>query len=220
MNEAIFLIHICLVLLFLGLALRLGRGGLTAYVCLSAVLANFFVVKQMELCGFHVTCSDVFAVGSILGLNLMQEIHGREAARDAMRTSLACLVFFACMSQIHLLYRPSPFDAAHDAYRAILSCAPRIVAASIGVYYIVQRFDLMFFALLKKIFPSLGVRLGVALLASQALDTALFSFFGLYGLVSSLMDIMAISFLVKCSIIACGSPIAAFLRRYACREAA
>ena len=72
MNETIFFLHIFSALLFLALAIRLGKMALGVYVALSGVLANLFVVKQIELFGLHATASDVFAVGGILGLNLLQ----------------------------------------------------------------------------------------------------------------------------------------------------
>ena len=213
MNEVLFFTHILLVLFFLAFAIRLGKEALIAFVSLAGVLANLFVVKEMTLFGLQVTCSDVFAIGGILGLNLLQEIFGKEAAKKAIRASLLALVFFACMSQIHLLYHPSDADQTHLSFASILSSAPRIIAASIGVYYVVQRFDLLFFSSLKRFISNLTLRLLASLLVSQAIDTILFSFLGLYGIVESLFDIILVSYIVKCSIIACGGPIAALFKR-------
>ena len=178
MNEAIFFAHILAALLFLGLCVRFGKMALGVYVALSGVLANLFVVKQIHLFGLHATASDVFAIGGILGLNLLQELFGGDAAKKAVQASLAALLFFACMSQLHLFYAPVEFDSTQVAFEAILSSAPRIVAASIGVYYLVQRSDVLFFGALKRAIGSFGVRVLVSLFFSQALDTALFSFFG------------------------------------------
>lgn len=214
MNEAIFFLHILAALLFLALAVRLGKMALGVYVALSGVLANLFVVKQIELFGLHATASDVFAVGGILGLNLLQELFGRESAKKTVVASLAALVLFACMSQIHLFYEPSGADATHNAFKAILSPAPRIVAASIGVYYFVQRVDILFFSFLKRGVERFGIRVLFSLLLSQALDTALFTFLGLYGLVEGLAEILLVSYAVKCAVIACSSPIAALLKRF------
>ena len=88
MNECIFLLHVALVIGFALGALRLGKEALTAWVALQAVLANLFVIKQMTFLGFTVTCSDVFAIGSIAGLNLVQEFFGKESARKARRSSV------------------------------------------------------------------------------------------------------------------------------------
>ncbi len=214
MNELIFILHIFSALFFLGVAVRLGKMALGVYIALSGVLANLFVVKQIELFGFHVTASDVFAVGGILGLNLLQEIYGSEEAKKAVRASLAALILFACMSQVHLLYSPSTFDSTHGSFVSILSSAPRIVAASIGVYYLVQRLDVLFFKFMRTGLKHFGIRVLFSLLISQALDTVLFSFFGLYGIVESLADIMILSYAVKCAIIACSSSLALLLKRF------
>ena len=220
MNEALFFTHILSVLLFLGIAVRLGQTTLTVYVALSGILANLFVVKQIALFSLHVTCSDVFAVGGILGLNLMQELYGRQAARKAIQASLFSLLLWVLMSQIHLLYVPSPFDQTQTAFDAVLGHSFRICAASVSVYYLVQRFDVLFFGFLKGLLQNLGVRLTLSLIVSQAIDTVLFSFLGLYGLVASIFDIIVMSFAMKCTIIACSSPIAAFLKRFSAKEMA
>lgn len=210
MNEIFFLCHIGLVVLFVLASLRLGRGALIAMIALQAVLANLFVVKQIFLFGFCVTCSDVFAIGSILSLNLLQEYFGKESGRLASRVSFFLLLFFALVSQVHLLYIPSPSDGTHLAFTTILSSSPRIILASIATFYLVQQFDLRFFPLLK---GPLFLRVGMALVASQLLDTVLFSFLGLYGLVSSLFDVMLLSFLIKCIIIGLSSPFVALSKR-------
>lgn len=219
MNQILFFLHILAVLGFLWFAVRLGKSALTAFIALCGVLANLFVVKQIELFTLQVTCSDVFAIGGILGLNLLQELYGRSSAKRASGTALLALVFFACMAQIHLLYTPSHFDQTQGSFFSILSSSPRIIAASCFVYYLVQRLDIVWFALLKKFLPFLALRIFISLILSQALDTVLFSFLGLYGIVSSLFDIIIMSFAVKCTVIACSSPIASLLKR-AHREAA
>ena len=80
MNELLFFIHVFLVVSFVMGALRLGKAALIALSAVQAVLANLFVVKQIDLFGFSITCSDVFAVGGILSINLIQEFFGKEAA--------------------------------------------------------------------------------------------------------------------------------------------
>ena len=136
MNESIFLLHVLVVLGFVLASLRLGKGALIALISLQGVLANLFVVKQMFFLGFSVTCSDVFAIGGILSLNLLQEYYGKEAAKQAVNISLLTLLFFAFMSQIHLLYAPTVSDTTHGAFQTIFSQSVRIVFSSIGTFYL------------------------------------------------------------------------------------
>ena len=215
-NELIFLSHIFVVVGFVLGALRLGNEALAALIALQAVLANLFVVGQMSLFGFSVTCSDVFAIGAILGLNLLQEYYGKDAANKAVRISFFCLVFFTIMSQIHLFYTPLPEERTYSAFYTILSSTPRIAFASMGVFYIVQKLDIRLFGWLKSLFRGncLPLRVFISLVLTQLLDTPLFSFFGLYGLVVSLFDIIAVSFFIKCLIIGCSAPISIFSKRF------
>lgn len=211
MNELIFLLHIGLVVAFLFLSLRLGERALIGFGALQGVLANLFVLKQIRLFGFAVTATDVFAIGAILSLNLLQEYYGKESAKQAIRLSFVSLLFFFAMSQIHLLYLPTPADGTQGAFLTLFSSTPRIIFASIATFYLVQQFDLRFFSLLK---GSLPLRVALSLLVSQLIDTVAFSFFGLYGLVESVFDIILVSFLMKTILIAISSPFVAFSKRF------
>ena len=194
----------------------MGSSALMVFAVLQGVLANLFVLKQITLFGWTVTCSDVFAIGAILSLNLLQETWGQQEAAKTIRISVLSLVFFAVMAQMHLFYLPSPFDVTQSAYRDILSASPRIVFSSIAVYYVVQKLDVRIFSFLKRTFLEkyLPIRLLVSLLFSQFLDTFLFSFLGLYGLVESVFDIIVMSYLIKCLIIASSSAFVGAVKRY------
>lgn len=203
MNELIFILHTVLIVFVTFGALKIGKEALVALTALLAVAANFFVLKQMILFSWNVTCSDVFAVGSILSLNLIQEHFGKEAARRAVSVCFFTMIFFGLMSQIHLFYIPSPDDYAHSSYLALLSPAPRLLLASLLSFFLVQQIDILFFGFLKKRFASVNwpLRNGASLFVSQFLDTVFFSFLGLYGLVTSLGSIIAVSFIVKLFVI-------------------
>lgn len=203
MNEMIFFLEILVIVAFVIGALRLGKGALTSWVTVQALIANLFVLKQISLFGLEVTASDAFAIGSVLGLNFLQEYFGKEEAKHATWVCFFFMLFFAVVSQLHLLYHSSTFDNTQSSYEQILSPAPRLLFASITVFFIVQQVDIRFFAFLKNNFPHLGfaIRAAIALVISQFLDTFLFSFVGLYGMVVSVFDIIAVSFAVKLLVI-------------------
>jgi queuosine precursor transporter len=214
-NEIFFFIQVFLCVGFTLIAARMGPYALAALIALNGVLANLFVVKQVTLFGLNVTCSDVFAVGSIIGLNLMQEHFGKEAAKKVIKVSFFAMLFFVLVSQIHLWYAPASQDETHAAFRTILSSTPRLVFASIGVYFLVQRLDVLLFGWLKKIFQDkrLGIRMGISLVLSQFTDTALFTFAGLYGIVASLFDVIVLSFAIKCLVILCSAPLVSLVKK-------
>jgi len=221
MNEILFFLHIILVMGFGFCALKMGKSTLTAWIALQAVLANLFVIKQICLFGFHVTCSDVFAIGSMLGLNLLREYFGQEATKKALWICLFAMTFFAAMGQIHLHYLPSPSDTAHPAFTTILSASPRLLLASLGVFMIAQQIDVRLFGLIKEKFKffSLGIRSAFSVTVSQFLDTFLFSIFGLWGIVAHLSDVILISFLIKLLVIGLMSPLLHFSKRFMSWEA-
>lgn len=202
MNEYIFLLHLLLSACLLWPFLRLGKEALFAWVTLQPILANLFVLKQVALFGFTVTCSDVYAVSSALGLNLLQEQYGKECAKKAVWASFLLLVFFVIMAFWHLLYYPSASDYTHNAYSAILSSTPRLVAASVASFLCVQWFDLQFYAYLRAQREKLSLfgRNIISLTMSQFIDTLLFTFLGLYGIVSELFDVFLVSFCIKLAI--------------------
>lgn len=210
MNEVYFFIQAIAVTGFMLIFLKLGKAALTSFVAASAILANLFVVKQISLFGFSVTCSDAFAVGGIFGLNLLQEYFGKEAARRAIYTSLGLLLFYLVFAQIHLMYTPAKSDFSQGAFEVLLSHSPRIIGASLVSFFIVQQVDLRLFSYLK---GKLVKRISLSLLCSQLLDTVLFSLLGLYGLVPSIWEIILVSFLIKVILIFLSAPFAAFSKK-------
>lgn len=209
MNEILFLLQTVLIVGFALGAMKLGKGALTAWVAVQALIANLFVLKQITLFGLDVTASDAFAVGSLLGLSFLQEYFGREEAQKATWVCFFFMTFFMLASQIHLLYSPSSHDATQEAFSTILSPAPRLTMASMGVFFLVQQIDVRLFAFLKNKAPGLdfAYRTGLVLVATQFLDTVLFSYAGLYGMVVSMVDIIFISFLIKLAVIFLITPI-------------
>ncbi len=208
-NEIVFIIHtLIIILLSLG-ALRIGEHALIALLCLLGVLSNLLIVKQVTLFGFAVTCSDVYAVGSILCLNLLQEYFGKKKAFQAIWASFFCLVVFLAMSQLHLWYTPNLFDITQEHYQAILGIMPRITIASIISYLTVQLIDTGVYSLLQTSFLGkfFTLRTIISLVFSQTLDTVLFSFLGLYGIVGSITHIIIVSLAVKLLIIGLSAPL-------------
>ena len=199
MNEILFIAHLAAVVAISYMARRLGRTALTCFVVLQSLMANLFVLKQVVLFGFEVTCSDVFSVGAIVALNLLQEDFDAAASRRAVLLSFFFMLFFVVMSWIHLLYIPSTTDYMHDAYRQVLGVAPRLMFASICTTIVAQAIDIRLFAYMKRCFPKalLSIRSGITISISQGVDTLLFTFLGLYGLVASPWDVVFISYAIK-----------------------
>lgn len=208
MNEILFFSHLFIVTLFVLIFLKLGKEAVIASVAIQAILANLFVIKQISWFGFEITCSDVFSIGSIFSLNLLREYFGLEIAKKAIWVSFFTMIFFTLMSQIHLFYLPSTFDNTHSSFLQILTPTPRLLIASLATFMVVQQLDIKLFGFFKK---NLSVpfwwRNAICITITQLLDTLLFSFLGLFSLVTCLTDIILVSYFVKIVIIALLAPL-------------
>lgn len=216
MNETNLLYQLLLVFGLCYGAFRFGKGALTCAVTLLALMANLFVLKQITLFAFEVTSSDAYAIGSILSLNLLREFHGKEAAKKATYICFFFMVCFVALSQIHLGFHPSPHDKAHFAYLFLLTPAPRLLFSSLIVFFAIQQLDLRLFAWISKLLPRsrFPLRSTLSLSISQLFDTILFSFIGLYGLVSNLSHVIIVSFLLKAAMVLALGPLMTLFRRF------
>ncbi len=214
-NELLFLAHVAAVAGFTLFSLALGKEALTATICIFSILSNLFVTKQITLFGLDVISTDVFAVGGILGLNMLQEFFGREIIKKTIAINFVIMMLYLAMSQFQLWYQPNAFDTMHPHFDLILSPMLRIIIASVAVYVIVQIIDAYLYATLKQIFKNryLTGRNVTSLLFSQLIDTILFSFAALYGSVESVLHIIMVSYCIKVVVIMCNAPFIAFAHR-------
>lgn len=214
MNELIFLLHIIIVIGFLFIALHFGKNALMGLVCLQVILANLFVVKQINIFGLNATGGDVFIVGSVLGMNLLQEYFGKKIADKTLIISFLNMIFYLTMSFIHLLYVPNSFDTTNNFFYGILKFAPRITIASIFSYLIVLKLNNWLYLYLKKICSNkyIVLRSFISLVLSQLLDTFLFAFLALYGIVGSIWQIILVSFTLKIIVAIIATPFLGFTR--------
>lgn len=193
----------------------MGKESLFVWLSLLAVFMNLFVLKQITLFGLHVTASDALSVGYLLGLNLIQEFFGTKQARKSIWISFFSSILFLVLSSIHLAYRPNEFDHTQEHFIVLLASMPRFILASLTSFLIVQLIDLAFFSFLKEKLQGkyLTLRMIAALILFQSLDTILFSYLGLYGLVASIRDVIFLSLFVKGILILCTTPFVAFSKR-------
>lgn len=207
-NELLFISQAVTVGLGAICALYCGAAPLVAYTSMLCILANLFVTKQILLLGMHATGADVFSVGATLGLNLLQEYHGRDITQKAIYTNFGLLVAYVIFCHMHLLYVPAPDDVMQLYFSVLLSPMMRIVVASFTAFFISQQVDYALYGFLKKYCQShwMLLRNYGSMVVSQLVDTLLFSILGLYGLVSHLGEIMVVSYIIKlCAVMVAGS---------------
>jgi len=216
MNHLIFIAHIILMSTITLLFGRLGKSALISYISLLFVLANIFVIKQMNLCGYAVTCADAYIIGVSFGINLLQEIWGKKTAQKAIFISFACSSLYLAMGYIHNAYIPAPFDTSHEHFIYLFNNTLRIIIASFTSYLIVQFADTVLYGYMKTITNGkyFVLRNYLSMLSSQLFDTILFSFLGLYGLVHNITDIMIVSYGIKVFAIFLSTPFIFYAKKF------
>ena len=199
MNSILFIIHCVGISISLLGATAYRKELLISLVCLMGILSNLFVIKQINLFGFAATAADMYAVGAALGLNLLQEYWGKNTAKKTIWANFLCSLFYLSMVQFHLAYIPNAFDASAKSFVEILFYTPRLVCASFISYLISQYVECSLFEFLKNSCDKRWflLRNYGSLIFSQFLDTLLFSFIGLYGIVGNITHVIFISYLIK-----------------------
>lgn len=214
MNELVFIIHTLIISFFCLGALALGQNALVAFICIQCVLANLFVTKQITLFGLSAVCSDAFTIGATIGLNLLQEYFGKTATRKTIWINFFILIFYAIVCYIHLWYIPNAADMTQEHFFAILHSMPRIVIASFSVYLFVQFADYYIYGFLKRFFNEKYIiaRNYTSIAFCQLLDTILFSFLGLYGIIDNIWSIIVVSYCIKLAAIVIATPFVGLSR--------
>lgn len=215
-NELLFLTQITLIsLATIGFG-RLGKEALVAYLSLLFVIANIFVIKQISLFSWYATSADSFIIGISFGINLLQEVWGKEIARKAIWISFACSAFYMIMAQFVLYYTPIAEDLSQPHFSFILNNTTRIIIASFISYIITQTADTYLYAYLKQKTDGkhFVFRNYASICSSQLFDTILFSFLGLYGIITNIFDIIIVSYAIKIIALVVITPWLMYAKRF------
>ncbi len=207
-NELLFLSQIFIICLSTLAFAIIGKEALTGFVGLLFVMANIFVIKQIELFNWTVTSADIFIIGISFSINILQEFWGKHYAQKTVVTSFALSLFYLVLAKCIIAYTPSVFDDAQIHLAFIMENTSRIVIASFISYLVTQFIDIQIYGYLKektggKYFT---LRNYFSLCFSQFIDTILFSFLGLWGIVANITDIIILSYSIKFLTILCMSP--------------
>ena len=149
-NELIFAIHLITVVALVAVAYYTHRSVLVLMVAFSSVIANVFVLKEITLFGFEATPVEVYTIGCVLSLNLLQDRSGRLATRLPLILSFCALGLMAVASFFQLAYHPGLHDAFDPSYRSVFASTPRLVMASLISFWVTMQLDVRLFAHVKK----------------------------------------------------------------------
>lgn len=203
-NECLVLLHLSAIVTCVVWAKKYGKEALGFIFTLFLLTSNIFITKEMELCYLAVTTCDVYTIGSVLSLNLIQEIYGRKEARTYLYRGILALIVFLIMSLFQTRYIPTVHsEKIHEAFFLIFSHTPRIVISSLLITFVSDRIDMTIFRQLKKRFPEWPFisRFLSSTLISQLLDTILFGILALKGIVENMWHCIGMAYGVKVALI-------------------
>lgn len=219
-NEIIFIIH-CLMMALAALgSLALGSWALVSFICLQMVISNLFVVKPIVLFGFTATAADACIIAGVCAFHLLQEFYGKQIAQKTIMLAFCSLLLITLSGQIHLWYEPALIDQSQSHFSALLTVLPRISCASLISYLITGRFDVWLFNRLDALFSGrrFAVRNALCACISQTVDTCLFSFLALWGVIQPLHEVILTSMVIKLIALAFMSPCIALARMVIVRQ--
>ncbi|AFS28140.1 queuosine precursor transporter [Chlamydia psittaci] len=208
-NEMIFIAQTVFIVLTGIFFSSKSTGWLTGWLATLSVIMNVFVLKQIVLCGLEITSADVYMIGILSCLNFSREVYGQSKVNEAMTGSWVITIAFLLLTQLHLALKPSPNDTTQNHFIALFSPTLRLTLASLVTVILVQIIDLKLFSYLKTLFKdkAFGTRSAISLVSSQIIDTLLFSFLGLYGIVANLTHVILFSLITKICVIAMSVPV-------------
>ncbi len=213
-NEVLFLSSCIATALLTLFSVLLGSEGLAAAVCVQGILENIFIVKQIELFGLHVTCADVFAVGLVFALNLLQEFYGTQSSLRAIWLYFLTSVWFLIARTVHIWFVPSVYDVSHPHFVKILEASPRLIFASLVTSFIALHLDRYCYFYIKNFFYGDWSWISnlISIAISQLIDTVMFTYLALYGVVINPLHIIVVSYAVKLIAIVMAGPFAVLAR--------
>jgi len=168
-----------------------GKEGLLACIVLSILLANLQGPKLTVIFSMQTSLGVIFYSSIFFATDLMSEKFGKKEADRAVMMGFSISVIILLMLSISLLFLPSiqgnqTFSTdVHQAFVKILDFTPRFVIGSLFSYLISQRFDVWCFHKIKHWTNGkhLWLRNNLSTMASQTIDTTLYSLVVWWGLV-------------------------------------
>ena len=183
-----------------------GENGLFCFSVLATIAANIEVLMLIDAYGMEQTLGNILFGATFLITDILSEVKGKKFAQKAVNMSMFASVCFILLSQSWFLYTPSENDFIFPAVNDIFSNTPRVMFASLLVYFISQRFDVWayhkWWDFTTKKFGDpkkyLWLRNNGSTLISQLINNVLFTFacfFGVYD-IDTLINICISSYVI------------------------
>jgi len=202
-----------------------GKEGLLGCIVLSILLANLQGPKLTIILGFQTTLGVIFYSSIFFATDLMSERYGRAEAGKAVLIGFGVSCIIVLMLSVALLFEPSnrPETAEfsrtiQESFENILNFTPRFVFGSLLAYLLSQSFDVWLFHRIKRATGGkhLWLRNNVSTIASQAVDTLIYSFVVWWGVVDlkTALQLGMVKYAFKVAIAAIDTPFIYWARSW------
>lgn len=184
------------VMLDLGFAVLMfrlfGRYGLYGVIVFSLLLANIQGPKLTMILGLQTSMGVILYSSIFFATDLLSEKYGRREAQRAVLLGFAVSVMLVALTQIGLLYKPTPDPETaayalriHEAMSALFDYTPRFVFGSLLAYLLSQSFDVWVFHRIRNATGGkhLWLRNTGSTLLSQVVDTLIYGLVVWWGIV-------------------------------------
>lgn len=189
---------------------RLGKEWLYGLIGTCLILVSTFGGKLVEIFGFITNAGNIFYATVFVAVFILLDRFGPEEARKGIWFGFAPLVLFVILSALAAstvsTTDTKPLDTA---IHTVFSFSPRVFLASVLAYFLSLYVLVWSFELVRKRAPNaLALRIIVASIIGQALDSVIFFSIAFMNLVpsSELLEIMFVGFLVKVVACICAIP--------------
>jgi uncharacterized integral membrane protein (TIGR00697 family) len=195
-----------------------GKTGLYIWIPIATILANIQVLKMVDLFSIGVTLGNITYASSFLVTDVLSENYGKKSARRAVYIGFFSLTATVVIMNTALAFTPNQFDFIQESLKNIFAILPRIALASLVAYGVSQLHDVWAFDFWRNIFPGtrfLWVRNNLSTMASQLLDSVIFTFIAFWGLLpkNEFLQILVTTYLLKLIVAVVDTPFL-YLARY------
>ncbi len=204
-NEILFLIHTIVIFGALIGACLVDKALVCALAAVYGVLANLFVMKKMVLGGVLASGGDLYIIGSIVAVLLVDALWGKEYAARTITVCVLLSGMFFILSWFQCAYVPAATDTMHPFFLQISGKTPRITMSSFVAHYCAQLISLGVCRISLIFLPHFLAGF-VGMVCGQVIDVVIF-FLGAFGWDSpgiELVHMMGVSIGLKI-LIACGA---------------
>ncbi len=207
-----------------------GKQGLLASIVLAILLANLQGPKLTIILGMQTSLGVIFYSSIFFATDLLSEKYGRKEANRAVLIGFCVSAIIVLMLSLALLFQPSEQPATagfsrdiHAAFEAILNFTPRFVFGSLFAYLVSQSFDVWCFHAIKRKTHGrhLWLRNNLSTMASQTIDTLLYSLVVWWGVVdlATAIQLGIVKYGFKLAIAAFDTPFIYWARSWGSRDA-